>query len=221
MSVITISREFGSDGSYIASKIAESLGYHLADKKMIGTVLDQYGLVEFDKEYDTIPSFWDKFISHREERREVMVDMLNRVMLALAHHGDVVILGRGSFVVLGGFSDVFNVLIQSPLPVRIKRVMEQHGIATPEEAETEIKENDRVRANFMESFYTTQNDTKGFDLVINTGKISPDLAVSWLLEAVKGLKEKVDSQPTTESIEVDPILASAISSELKCQVAHR
>ena len=33
MSVITISRDFGSEGDYIAEKVAQILGYHFVNKE--------------------------------------------------------------------------------------------------------------------------------------------------------------------------------------------
>ena len=222
MSVITISMKVGSEGSHIAEKIAQTLGYHFADKTTIGKVLSQYGLVEFDKEYDSAPGFWARFDAQREERRKSMVDMLNRVILALAHHGDMVILGRGGFAVLGGFADVLNVRIQAPLPIRIKRVMEQQNITEPERAEAFVTENDRVRIAFVESWYGVRWDTASpFDLVIDTGKVPPELATTWLVEANRVAKErKGGDERTTGTIQVDPILASAVSDEFKCHVAH-
>ena len=83
MSVITISREFGSEGDSIAERVAQTLGYHFVDKEFVGTVLSQYGLVEFDREYETLPSFREKFNAQREKRRDVMVDMLNQVVRAV------------------------------------------------------------------------------------------------------------------------------------------
>jgi cytidylate kinase len=222
MSVITISMKVGSEGSHIAEKVAQTLGYHFADKTTIGKVLNQYGLVEFDKEYDSAPGFWAHFDAQREERRKLMVDMLNRVILALAHHGDMVILGRGGFAVLGGFADVLNVRVQAPLPIRIKRVMEQENITEPERAEAFVTENDRVRIAFVESWYGVQWDTASpFDLVIDTGKVPPELATTWLVEANRVAKErKGGDERTTGTIQVDPILASAVSDEFKCHVAH-
>ena len=44
MSVITISRDFGSEGEYIAEKVAQALGYHCVDKEFFETVLKGYGL---------------------------------------------------------------------------------------------------------------------------------------------------------------------------------
>ena len=45
MSVITVSRDYGSDGDIIAKQVAETLGYHFVDLKFIGNILGQYGFV--------------------------------------------------------------------------------------------------------------------------------------------------------------------------------
>lgn len=217
MSVVTISREFGSEGSFIAKRVAQTLGYHFVGKDVIGKVLIQYGFVEFKHEYDSLPGFWASFDSRRAE----MVDMLNRVMLALAHYGNVVILGRGSFAVLGGFADVLNVRLQAPLPTRIKRVMEHEHIVDFEQAEAVVKENDRVRATLIEKFYNVRWDTAGaFDVVLDTGKVLPEAVIPWLVDAVKGLDEtKTGGERTTQLIQVDHVLASVISEVLEEQVA--
>jgi cytidylate kinase len=222
MSVITISMKVGSEGSHIAEKVAQTLGYHLADKRRIGTILGQYGLVEFDKEYDSTPGFWAYFDTRRAKQRELVVGMLNQVILALARHGDMVILGRGSFAVLGGFADVLNVRIQAPLPIRIKRVMEQQNITEPDRAEAFVTENDRVRVAFVESSYGIRWDTASpFDLVIDTGKVAPGLAATWLVEANRVVKgRKGGDERTTGTIQVDPILASAVSEAFGCHIAH-
>ena len=114
MSVITISREFGSDGDAIAHKVAQTLNYHFVDQKFIGTILEQYGYVEFDKEYANLPTFWERFDAQREKQRDVMVKMLNQVIQAVAHHGNAVILGRSGFEVLGGFADVLHIRCKPP-----------------------------------------------------------------------------------------------------------
>ncbi len=218
MSVITISRELGSEGSYIAEKVAQALGYHFADKKTLEDVLTQYGFVEFDKEYDAARGLWARF----DARTMEMISMLNRVIQAVARHGNVVILGRGSFAVLGGLADVLNVRSQAPLSVRRARVMAQQKIAEPERAEAIIKEADRIRTTFIESYYNVHwNAADAFDLVIDTGKVAPDLAVTWLTNAVKA---KPTEQPgearLARTLAEDSILASVVSNVLKCQVAH-
>ena len=221
MSVITISREFGSEGDTIAHQVAQTLGYHFVDQKFIGIILSQYGYVEFDKEYATLPTFWERFDAQKEEQRGGMTKMLNQVIQAVAHHGNVVILGRSGFEVLGEFADVLHVRLQAPFPVRVERVMAQQEIPF-EQAELVVKNNDKVRMAFVEEFYKVPWDSiHAFDLVINTGKISPDLSASWVIEAAKASMTSLEmDKPTTASIVVDHILADAVSEVLKCDQMH-
>jgi cytidylate kinase len=221
MSVITISREFGSEGDTIAQQIAQTLNYHFVDQKFIGLILGQYGYVEFDKEYASLPTFWERFDAQRVKQRDVMVKMLNQVVQAVAHHGNVVLLGRSGFEVLGGYADVLNVRIQAPFPVRVGRVMMQQKIPF-EQAESVVKNNDKVRVAFVEEFYRVPwNAIHAFDLVINTGKILPDLATKWVVDEAKAPMTNVEiDMPTTASIVVDRILAETVSEVLKCDQVH-
>ena len=222
MSVITLSREFGSEGSMIAEKAAQALGYHLADKNTLETILSEYGLVEFDRMYESIPGFWDRFDAHRMERRTNLISMLNQAILALAWHGNMVIVGRGGFAVLAGLANVLHVRVQAPLPLRIRRVTEQPAVAEPSLAETLVKENDRLQKGFVESVYGAQWDTaKGFDLVIDTGKISPDLASAWVVEAVQALEvPDLSGVRTAAQLTVDHILAATVAHFFKCEQVH-
>ncbi len=222
MSAITISREFGSGGMDIAHQVAESLNYHFVDKRVIGMVLGQYGLAQFSSDYESTPGFWERFDARKMERREVMVDMLNRAILALAHHGHMVIVGRCGFAVLQGFADVLNVRIQAPLPNRVQRVKARQNIAELDQAEAVVREGDKVRASFIEWFYGVPWDsTKAFDLAIDTSKIPDNLATTFIVEAAQAFKgRQPDDRHTAASSEVDPILASAVSAELKCEAVH-
>lgn len=222
MSVITISREFGSEGDVIAHKVAQVLGYHFVDQKFIGVILGQYGYVEFDKEYKTLPTFWERFNAQREKQRDVMVTMLNQVIQAVAHHGDVVILGRSGFEVLSDFADVLHVRLQAPFSIRVGRVMEQQNI-TFDEADAIVKKADKVRRAFVEEFYRVPWGTiEAFDLIINTGKVFPDLATTSIIDAANTFVNNMEiGKPTTSSIVVDRILAEAVSEVLKCDKTHR
>ena len=222
MTVITISREFGSGGADIAQQVAHALGYHHAGQELIGKVLAQYGIVEFDQEYDTTLSFWERFDARRAQRREVMQEMLHRVVLALAQHGNVVIVGRGSFAALADYGDVLNVRIQAPLAQRAGRVMAQKGLASVEEATAAVQEADKVRTAFIESVYSTRwDDARAFDLVIDTGKIAAELAVVWVVAAARALPARpAGDQPSAAALQVDSVLASVVSAQLKCQADH-
>jgi cytidylate kinase len=70
--------------------------------------------------------------------------MLNRVIQALAQHGNVVILGRGSCAVLGGFADVLNVRVQATLSARTERVMTRYNLTDIEQASRLVRKNDKI-----------------------------------------------------------------------------
>lgn len=222
MAVVTISREFGSEGSIIAEMAARTLGYHIADKSTLEKVLSEYGLLEFDRMYQSIPGFWDRFDAHRMERRAILIGMLNQAILALARHGNIVIVGRGGFAVLADLADVLHVRIQAPLALRISRVTEEPSIAEPSRAEILVQENDRLQKGFVESVYGAQWDSvKGFDLVIDTGKIPLNLASAWIVEAAKALEIPDRSGiRTTAQLQVDHILAATVADHFKCEMAH-
>ena len=215
MTVITISRELGSEGDSIAKLVSQSLHYRFVDKVFVGNVLSQYGLVEFDTEYDTLPSFWEKFNAQKEERREMMVDLLNQVIRAVAQQGDVIILGRSGFAILGNYIDVLNLRIQAPFNLRIKRMIDRKNI-TAFEAEKLVRKGDKVRSSFIKSFYGVNWDISSpFDVIINTGKIPLDVAAKCIVDFVKALEERdIFGKTTTSDIQVDPILHKAVSSEL-------
>jgi hypothetical protein len=92
-----------------------------------------------------------------------------------------------------------------------------------EQSEEMVKENDKVHMAFVQEYYKIPWDAvHAFDLVINTGKISPDLAVTWLVDAVNALDVTPDpNKLTAGSIEVDTILQTTISDALKCTMTHK
>lgn len=222
MSVITISREFGSEGDHIAHQTAQTLDYRFVDQAFIGAVLGQYGYVEFDKEYATLPTFWERFDAQREKERDVVVNMLNHVIQAVAHLDHVVILGRSGFEVLSGFADVLHVRLQAPFPVRVRRVMKQQSISS-EQAETLVKQSDKVRIAFVEEFYRVPWDSiHAFDLVINTGKISSDLATEMIVNAAKRIETSPEPEkPRLASIAVDRIMAESVAEMLQSEKTRR
>ncbi len=218
MSVITISREIGSEGEYIARKVADGLGYHLADKDAIEAVLLKYGLVEFDRVYNTTPGFW----ARADASREAAIRFLNSTINALARHGDIVILGRGSFAVLQGYVDVLNVRVQAAADIRARRVMEAQSLASFEEAAAFVRREDKIRMRFVTTNYGVRWDAADlFDMVIDTGKVDPDRAAGWLLEVARDLPAVVKVRgPSTRMIELDEVLAGVICDVLDCEREH-
>lgn len=216
MPVLTISREIGSQGDIIAEKVATRLGYPLVDKSIIEKVFWQYGFVDFKETYNET-GFWARTNPHHAET----IHLLNRIIEAMVHHGNIVLLGRGGFAVLKGYTDVLNIRIQAPFYWRVRHLMGSQHFINRRQAEEFVRESDKMRREFVESTYGKQWDTvSAFDLVIDTSKISPDMAVDWLEAAIHRLSQQQPTDgPFASSIEVDQVLAQSIVEVLKTQPA--
>lgn len=212
MTVITISRELGSEGATIAAQVASRLGYQFVAKHSLEKVLQQYGLVQLDDLYKTAPGFWARV----DNANLQLIAMLNKIILGIAHRGDAVILGRGGFSALDEYADVLHVRIQAPFALRVKRIQDREQIADYEAAEKRVAENDKARHTFIQAFYQVDWDTVvHFNLVLDTSIVSIEMAVDWIVEAAQSLSDRpLTDLLTTEEIEVDAILADAIEKVL-------
>jgi len=207
VSVITFSREPCSGGTQIAQSVAQKLGYRFATKETIEQVLLQYGFVDVEEAYDSIPNFWTRF----DERTHQIVAMFDRVIVALAKLGDVVIVGRGAFKVLASYRDVLNVRIKAPFPQRVATYKQRYNISDQRGAENAVIEADRIRTAFLEVHYGIKWDSmEHFDLVIDTCKITPRTAIPMVIEANKAVMSAIcEPGECTSSIAVDDILLEA------------
>ena len=212
MTVITISRELGSDGAAIAAQVANRLGYQLVAKHNLEKILQQYGLVQLDTLYKTAPGFWARL----DDANLQLIAMLNKIMIGIAHRGDAVILGRGGFAALGGYADVLHVRIQAPFALRVKRIQEREQLTDFEAAEKFVAENDKARHTFIQAFYDVDGDTVSqFNLVLDTNVVSFGMAVDWIVEAAQSMSYRpFTDMVTMQEIEVDAILADAIEKVL-------
>jgi len=213
VAVITIFRQAGCEGRYVAENVARTLDYHLADYATAERLMLQCGYETTPKVYESVPDFWDRFTRRGMERDQIN-SMLRSVTLATAHHGNVVMLGRGCFAPLQGLCDVLHVRVKAPLPLRIERIMQKHAM-TKEEATAFVAERDSLVADFARTSYgLSPDDFTQFDLVIDTGKVEPDVAVRWLVEAAGKLTCRADA-PTAEALEVDQVLQRAVAKEFR------
>lgn len=209
MAVITISRELGSGGSDIAQQVAKQLSYEFVDKRTTDGIFRQYGLTKFDDLYSSAPSILDLLNADNL----LLISMANEIVEAVAKRGNVVLLGRAGFSVLGSYADVLNVRIGAPFSDRVQRVMAREGLTDLDAAMARVKEDDEVHRKYVQRFYNKQwDDPTNFDLIIDTGSLSNDEAVQQIFEAARALEQKPlgPGATTTAIIEVDSVLADAV-----------
>ena len=204
MGVITISRQMGSEGTYIGKTLARELGLKYVDKQELGMIMREYGFSLFDEVYDTKPNFWERF----DLERSKTIGFLIQAMKAVAKVGDVVMLGRGGFGLLQDYSDVLNVRIQAPFSLRVTRKMQEHGLKRLE-GEALLQKFDLIRTSFIQSdLGFDANDASMYDIVFNTGVVKPDQAVSSIIAAYTALMQdkRFGNERKASALEVDPML---------------
>ncbi|MHB1347454.1 MAG: cytidylate kinase-like family protein, partial [Candidatus Humimicrobiaceae bacterium] len=205
MAVITISRLVGSKGTPIGKEVAKRMNYHYVDMELIQKIMEQYGELEFNNIYNTKLTIWDRYSSITND----LLNFFKRIMLSIARFGNVVIIGRGSFVSLGKYADVLDIMIYAPMDIRIKAIMEIRGISDPETAKNYIIRKEAVRQSFVENTYNIKwNQIENFDMVFNTGKFNPEFVIDTIVMAGKELENKIPASSgfQTSDIEADEVL---------------
>ncbi|WP_298038659.1 cytidylate kinase family protein [uncultured Desulfuromonas sp.] len=183
MAIITISREMGSAGIPIAHKAAEQLGYTLVDGDAIKKMAPAYGLSpEALEKADEKPPL---FVDELDEKIEVDLHQIELIVLEYALKGNVIIYGRGGQDLLRTIQSVFRVRIIAPFEERVERWAEREWL-DPDYARILVRRSDQQRGGFIKYYFDRDwEDPLGYDLVINTLRLSEDTAVKLICEGVQ------------------------------------
>jgi len=212
MNVITISRLLNSGGLSIGRLVAEELGYSLVTKKTIEDVMEQFGMVDFGSFYESTPGLLDRMDLYQEE----MISFMTRVIKAIAVHGKVVIVGRGSFSVFPDYSDVLNVRLWAPVDVRVRRLMESTNNTSWRQCMDEVTAHDKARTAFVHTWLHAHPDkANAFDLVINTAKVPQETSVQLIVDSARKNKNlKLEGHRTLAELDVEKILKNTVNDVL-------
>jgi len=213
MAIITMSRELGTGGGLISQMVINSLNYHLVNKEIIGKVLAQFGMLSFNKVYDSTHNVWSLFDSDYRD----LVKQLNKTILAFAKVDNTVIIGRGGFVVLKDYQNVLNVLLRAPLEHRIRNAMQTEQISDIREAEKIVRHSDEVRESFLQTFYNVNaNSAQFFSLVIDTSRVPLHMAARWIMEAAQEIdRQKIPPERSSLKADIDPVLLRTVREVLE------
>jgi cytidylate kinase len=201
MRAVTISREYGSGGGEIASRLAAKLGWRLVDHEIIVQVAHELDIsVEEAESRDesaqsTVslilnsmravnPAMFSVTPVPVESDEQMYREALTRVVEAAAATGNVVIVGRASQVLLADYRDILHVRVVAPLEKRVEYVMRREALKK-EDARSRIQLKDRDRQRYLQSEYHHRPDeAQLYDLVINTGVLDLDSAVNLIVQAL-------------------------------------
>ncbi|MBE3582654.1 MAG: cytidylate kinase family protein [Limnochordaceae bacterium] len=186
MAIVTISRQLGSGGDWIARRLAEETGYLLLDQPtllfLLGEKLRQPGRVRVLEDRPIA------FLEHLDHNRRDFESNLEALILELASRHHTVIVGRGSQCLLAHHPDALHIRIVAPREQRIARLAESRQIPL-EQAARQIDQTDVARENLLRYRYRVDPDDPSlYHLILNTGRLSLNEALLTVLELVRAVQ---------------------------------
>jgi cytidylate kinase len=193
-STIALSREAGANGHAIARAAGERLGWAVYDRELVTLLAEHMGVgTELLEDLDEKRANWLReclqgFRTSHTPGQSSYIHVLVKVLLALAAHGQCVIVGRGAAQVLP-LTSTLRVRLIAPEPERIAAVGQSLHLARGE-AEQWVRKTDRERNDFVrEHFHKDPGDPHGYDLILNSARYSVGAAAELIVEALRRLVE--------------------------------
>jgi cytidylate kinase len=126
---------------------------------------------------------------------------VERVVLELAQRGNAVIVGHASQVLLAGQPGVFRVLVTGSQERRAQRVAAEEG-RDLDDARKMVRESDYERKSFFKQTYAFDLlNADGYDLILNSDRLSPDAAATAVMVALAEMLEIPDQPEVTSTTE--------------------
>lgn len=209
MGIITISREFGSGGETVARLVAEKTRFHLVNKETIINGLSEFGI-------DQPPEDPEKAVSSEEidQAGRSYIEAMHDYIYDLAIRKNLVILGRGGSILFKDYPPALHVRVIAQFTHRVNKVMKLYGLNS-ETAVKLVKEKDHEKRQYHRRIFDVNwNNTRPFDLVLNTEKMGLEDAADIIVAAYRIHAEprQVKDGPASTDIE-NGILTSPAEEE--------
>jgi cytidylate kinase len=217
MSILTVSRQFGTGCRAVLTEVIDSLEYTLVDKKALLTNIRASGVKweTWAQELDEIaPSFWERY----DRSFKGFGALLQSILYQHAVWDNVVLKGRGANFLMEGVPYAFRIRFIASLQNRIERVAARESIDR-ETAELLVRKSDDGKAKFVYALYGKDvNDARHYDSIFNTERQSVDEMVDIIRrtlsarnalktpEAVKLLSMRAASARVKARLITDPAL---------------
>lgn len=192
---ITVGREFGSGGKYIAQELAKRFNIKCYDNEILAklaedTKIDLATLETLDEKEKS--SFCYGFATSKNitTPEDSLFLAQAKIIEELYNGSSCVIVGRCSDAVLRNKPNVVNVFVySSDMEMKITRKMGLENL-TREQTIKKIADTDKLRANYYKRYTNkTWGDRKNYDICIDTAASGVDKSIDILEQFIK---EKLD-----------------------------
>jgi cytidylate kinase len=195
--VITISRECGCSGRFLAEKLTERMNQKMnnpsknwkwVNKEILNLVstelkLNLHQVENLLKIEDK--SFLDEFVSSFTIKYYAPDTKIKRAIKDVVHHlatdGNIVIVGRGSEAITRDIQRSLHIKLYAPLSWKIDIMRTRENIS-PEQAEKLILKTDERRAKFVNDFLPKSQDKFDYDISFNCAKFTQDEIIDVIMK---------------------------------------
>jgi cytidylate kinase len=188
--VITLSTALGAGGTSFAHAVADRLRLPVYDREIVRHIatsahvhertveaLDERALRRVDDHLAAL--FRERGFDQSDYLR-----LLTRTVGALWEHGPCVIVGHGAVHIVAP-EHTLAVRVVAHLEERLRHVMETRKLSRAD-ARALLEETDAERASFHRRYFRADvDDPTGYDLVINTSRLPPSIAVATVVDAYR------------------------------------
>src|SRR3972149_799794 len=184
MPVVTMSGTIASGAREIGWAAAASLGIDYVDQQLLVDAAKRLGVP-----VDVILGRTYADLAREREEPEVSDALYMKTMTAiireLGDRGNIVVLGRGSQMILRDLPGALHVLALAPQELRIERLVTREGVST-EEATRRVQDGDRARAAFHRKFWKVDvNDPSLYDMTLETSRLPFEVGVELVVAAAR------------------------------------
>lgn len=200
--VITIARQYGSDGHDVGEMLAKRLEVPFYDKALIAMAAKQSGLSEevfADADEKATSSLLYSMVMgsyafgaripgvNEMPINDKLFIIQSDIIKKAAAEGPCVVVGRCADYILREHENCLNVFIHADKAYRVKRAVEL-GDCDSRKAPDFVSKKDKQRANYY-NFYSNKrwDDLQNYDLVLDTSRFTVEQCVDLLEVAVKQL----------------------------------
>ena len=188
---ITISRDPGSGGKVVATKLAKKLGWQLFDKPLILKLSEELGIpVSEVAEVDEVGRSWFADFFQSIFNSDYVSDIryirqLKKLLSLAAKNGDLVILGHGANLILPA-DKCLRVRITASFKTRVENTYKYENKQSIYEATEHVEKIGRKYNQFIRQYFgVNPHNPWNYDLVISTDHLSLDQVADLVIEAYK------------------------------------
>src|SRR6476469_1312638 len=194
MAVITISRLYGSGGSEVAQRVAESLGWELLDNAIIDAVAARLDMTaeEVEAREERVPSLVERLASAMTLGSPEMLitgehplggPSEEQIVATTAQN--VVLVGRGAQSQLAEREDTFHVFCYAPRPALIARAAIRLDLSEAEAAKV-VDDTNRAREQYVKRHWNRAwRSVDNYHLCVNTSWVGIDNAAEMIVRSAR------------------------------------